>query len=58
MRLAAVKPDVDINDVFKLSDNALTGYDASSIDGLVGFDLANLTVKPTSILSGALVGFT
>lgn len=58
MRLAAVKPAVDINTVFKMSGNEVTGFNASSIDGLVGLNFNNLATKPTAIRSNALVGFS
>jgi len=59
MRLAAVKPAVDINTVFKMSGTEVTGFNASSIDGLVGLNLNNLTgTMPTAIRSNALVGFS
>lgn len=58
MRLAAVKPAVDINTVFKMSGAEVTGFNASSIDGLVGLNLNNLATKPTAIRSNALVGFS
>ena len=58
MHLAAPKPAIDINKVFKMSGTVLTGYDASSIDGLIGFNLDTMATKPTSIQTGALHGFT
>lgn len=58
MRLAAVKPAVDINTVFKMLGTEVTGFNASSIDGLVGLNLNDLATKPTAIRSNALVGFS
>lgn len=58
MMFAATKVVPQANDVFKIENNQITGYDSTNVDGNVGYDLNTIVSnKPTRIDEGSLSDF-